>query len=70
MINYDINLTILTVILRNTLRIVFQEKSCMLRFDCQASNIKLNEYYERLGFGYVGIIKDGLYVGNKHEKII
>lgn len=29
MINYNINLTILTVILVNTLRTVFQEKSCM-----------------------------------------
>jgi RimJ/RimL family protein N-acetyltransferase len=39
-----------------------------IRLDCQASNKKLNEYYQRLGFKYAGTVKEGSYLGNKLEK--
>lgn len=39
-----------------------------IRFDCQASNHKLNEYYHRLGFKSVGKVQDGSYAGIKREK--
>ncbi|NFF66466.1 GNAT family N-acetyltransferase [Clostridium sporogenes] len=59
-----------TVLINNCELVAKNNNKRYLRLDCQASNIKLNEYYERLGFGYVRIIKDALYVGNKREKII
>ncbi|KEJ03973.1 GNAT family N-acetyltransferase [Clostridium botulinum] len=59
-----------TVLINNCELVAKNNNKRYLRLDCQASNIKLNRYYERLGFGYVGIIKDGLYIGNKREKII
>jgi GNAT superfamily N-acetyltransferase len=39
-----------------------------IRLDCQASNQKLNEYYEELGYKFVGTVQDGHYIGNKREK--
>lgn len=39
-----------------------------LRLDCQTANIKLNQYYENLGFLYIEEVRDGLYIGNKREK--
>jgi ribosomal protein S18 acetylase RimI-like enzyme len=39
-----------------------------IRLDCQASNKKLIEYYQRLGFKYAGTVKEGSYCGNKLEK--
>ena len=39
-----------------------------IRLDCQASNHKLNQYYQELGFQYVEKIQDGHYIGNKREK--
>ena len=39
-----------------------------IRLDCHASNIKLNEFYEGLGYCYVGDVQEGIYIGNKREK--
>lgn len=39
-----------------------------IRLDCQASNYKLNEYYAKLGFEYIGSVQDDNYTGNKREK--
>ncbi|WP_136035703.1 GNAT family N-acetyltransferase [Bacillus salacetis] len=39
-----------------------------VRLDCQASNIKLNEYYKKQGYCYSGDVKDGNYIGKKREK--
>lgn len=39
-----------------------------VRLDCQASNIKLNEYYERLGYIFVGDVQEGSYIGKRREK--
>lgn len=39
-----------------------------IRLDCQASNIKLNEFYERLGYIYVGDVQEGSYFGHRREK--
>lgn len=41
-----------------------------IRLDCQASNAKLNEFYNWLGFEFVGIVQEGNYLGNKREKTI
>ncbi len=41
-----------------------------VRLDCAIDNTKLNKYYEKLGFMYVGKCKDGLYQGIKREKNI
>ena len=41
-----------------------------IRLDCQVSNEKLNQYYKKLGYKYVGTVKEGNYVGNKREKNI
>ncbi|WP_246938820.1 GNAT family N-acetyltransferase [Bacillus pinisoli] len=40
-----------------------------LRLDCQSTNTKLNHYYYRLGFKYVGNVQVGNYYGTKREKV-
>jgi ribosomal protein S18 acetylase RimI-like enzyme len=39
-----------------------------IRLDCQASNIRLNGFYEGLGYGYVGDVQEGSYIGHRREK--
>lgn len=39
-----------------------------IRLDCEASNIKLNAFYEGLGYCYVDDVQEGSYVGHKREK--
>lgn len=41
-----------------------------LRLDCQESNLKLNGFYNNLGFKYVEKVQEGSYVGNKREKCV
>ena len=41
-------------------------KSC-LRLDCAVNNEKLNQYYIRFGFRYVGPMEDGEYLGNLRQ---
>jgi ribosomal protein S18 acetylase RimI-like enzyme len=59
-----------TVLINNCEVIAKNNNKKYLRLDCQALNASLNRYYESLGFRYVEVIKDGLYIGNKREKII
>lgn len=49
-------------------KIAIENGKSKIRLDCQDSNHKLNEYYNKLGFQYVGNIQDGNYTGNKREK--
>ncbi len=44
-------------------------KTCV-RLDCAVDNEKLNQYYEKKGYRKVGVCSDGLYRGNKREKVI
>lgn len=49
-------------------QIAVKNGASTVRLDCQASNIKLNEYYSGLGYCYVGDVQEGSYIGNKREK--
>jgi len=48
--------------------IAIEHGKSKIRLDCQAVNIKLNRYYENLGFLFIEEVRDGLYIGNKREK--
>lgn len=39
-----------------------------VRLDCAVDNIFLNNYYESLGYNFVGTCRDGVYIGNLREK--
>ena len=41
-----------------------------IRLDCQDTNIKLNDFYSKLGYEYVESFREGRYTGNKREKIL
>lgn len=42
----------------------------VLRLDSQKGNIALNKYYDSLGYEIVGQCEEGMYIGNKREKVI
>jgi ribosomal protein S18 acetylase RimI-like enzyme len=41
-----------------------------IRLDCQATNSKINNFYNEIGYKYVENFKEGTYVGNKREKVL
>lgn len=41
-----------------------------VRLDCAVNNAFLNRYYEAAGYVLSGTCKDGLYEGNRREKIL
>lgn len=57
-------------ILINVEKIAKQKNISFIRLDCQIDNIRLNEYYEDLGYKIVGTCNEGKYKGNKREKKI
>ncbi len=58
------------ILLKNCENVAKQKNKQRLRLDCQAENVKLNSFYKKLGFDYIGQVQDGLYRGNKREKIL
>lgn len=58
------------VIIKQCEEIAIEHGKSKLRLDCQRANVKLNRYYENLGFSYIGEARDGLYIGNKREKTL
>lgn len=41
-----------------------------MRLDCAEDNEFLNSYYDSMGYRLAGRCEDGVYIGNKREKVI
>lgn len=58
------------VILGNVEKLAIENNKQKLRLDCAENNKFLNDYYENLGYILVGKCVDGVYKGNKREKVL
>jgi hypothetical protein len=58
------------LLLKNCENVARQKNKQRLRLDCQAQNVKLNVFYEKMGFDYIDQVQDGQYQGNKREKAL
>lgn len=56
------------LILKEVEQLALKNKKEAVRLDCIQGNVKLNQYYENLGYLFVGECEDGIYHGNKREK--
>lgn len=55
-------------IIQSCEKIAIKQGKDRIRLDCQATNSKINNFYNELGYKYVENFQEGTYVGNKREK--
>lgn len=51
-------------------KLAVRQKKHFLRLDCAADNDFLNRYYDSMGFALSGQCKEGVYTGNRREKVL
>ena len=57
-------------ILAETEKMALHYGKSAIRLDCAKDNAFLNDYYASFGYKVAGICQDGVYIGNRREKLL